>query len=110
MENAEVEKSRLFVTVEMLEYIPHSAVIKAIIKKSTGHISVVAMDSGEILEKISPFDNFIQITEGKAEIVIDDVSNLLESGESIIIPAYSRHKINANSRCKMTSTVIKSGY
>ena len=69
------------------------------------------MDSGEALaEKTLPFDTFIQVIDGKAEIVIEDQSNLLSTGESIIIPAHSRHTIKANVRFKIISTVIKSGY
>jgi quercetin dioxygenase-like cupin family protein len=111
MENSEFEKSKAFIIVEIIEYIPNSVVIKTIIKKTTGNVSAVSFDSGEILtEKISPFDTFIQIIDGKAEIVIDKISYLLETGESIIIPAHSRNIIKANVRFKMLSTIIKSGY
>jgi quercetin dioxygenase-like cupin family protein len=86
-------------------------VIKTIIKKTTGNVSVVSFDSGENLtEKISPFDTFIQIIEGRAEITIDDKSQTLETGAAIIIPAHSKNSIKANERFKMISTVIKSGY
>jgi quercetin dioxygenase-like cupin family protein len=111
MENSEFEKSKAFIIVEKIEYIPISVENKTIIKKTTGNVSAVSFDSGEILtEKISPFDTFIQIIDGKAEIVIDKISYLLETGESIIIPAHSRNIIKANVRFKMLSTIIKSGY
>lgn len=107
----EFEKSKALIVVEIIEYVPDSVVIKTIIKKSTGNITAVSIDSGEKLEqKTSPFDTFIQIIDGKAEIIIDDKSNLLETGQSIIIPAHCKHSIKANSRFKMISTVIKSGY
>jgi quercetin dioxygenase-like cupin family protein len=107
----EVEKSKALIIVEIIEYVPDSVVIKTIIKKSTGNISAVSFDTGEKLEeKTSPFDTFIQIIDGKAEIVIDDKSNLLETGQSIIIPAHSRNSYKANDRFKMISTVIKSAY
>ena len=111
MEVSEVEKSKVFIIVEIVEYIPNSVLIKTIIKKTTGNVSVVSFDSGETLtEKISPFDTFIQVIDGEAEIVIDGNSNLLETGESIIIPAHTRNTIKANVRFKMISTIIKSGY
>jgi quercetin dioxygenase-like cupin family protein len=111
MDNTEVEKSKMFIVIELIEYIPNSVVIKTIIKKTTGNVSAVSIDSGEALtEKTSPFDTFIQVIDGKAEIVINDQSNLLNTGESIIIPAHSRHTIKANERFKMISTIIKSGY
>ncbi|MHB1921317.1 MAG: cupin domain-containing protein [Chitinophagaceae bacterium] len=109
--NSELEKSKAFIIVEIIEYVPNSVVIKTIIRKTTGNVSVVSIDSGEaLLEKISPFDTFVQIIDGKAEIVIDDQSNLLETGQSIIIPAHSRNTFHANVRFKMISTIIKSGY
>lgn len=107
----EFEKSKALIVVEIIEYVPDSVVIKTIIKKSTGNISAVSIDSGEKLEeKTSPFDTFIQIIDGKAEIIIDGNSALLNTGESIIIPAHSPNSIKANDRFKMISTVIKSGY
>ncbi|HAC15406.1 MAG TPA: cupin [Bacteroidetes bacterium] len=107
----EFEKSKALIIVEIIEYVPDSVVIKTIIKKTTGNISAVSFDTGEKLEeKTSPFDTFIQIIDGKAEIVIEDKSNLLKTGQSIIIPAHSRNSIKANNRFKMISTVIKSGY
>jgi quercetin dioxygenase-like cupin family protein len=111
LEHTEFKKSKGFIIVEIMEYIPNSVVIKTIIRKTTGNVSAVSFDSGEALtEKTSPFDTFIQIIDGRAEIVIEDKSNLLETGESIIIPAHTRNTIKANVRFKMISTIIKSGY
>src|SRR5580693_487207 len=107
----DLEKSKSHIIVEIIEYMANSVVIKTIFRKSTGNISIMAFDSGEgLTEKTSPFDTFVQIVEGKAEVVIDKVSNLLESGMGIIIPAHSPNFIKANGRFKMISTVIKSGY
>ena len=79
--------------------------------RPSANVTAVSFDSGENLtEKISPFDTFIQIIEGRAEILIDDNSQTLETGQSIIIPAHSRNTIKANERFKMISTIIKSGY
>jgi quercetin dioxygenase-like cupin family protein len=111
MNKLEYDKSKVFIIVEIIEYVPNSVVIKTIIKKTTGNVSAVSFDSGEVLtEKISPFDTFIQVIDGRAEIVINDNSNILETGSSIIIPAHARNTIAATERFKMISTVIKSGY
>ena len=110
-DNGDLEKSMSHIIVEIIEYMANSVVIKTIIKKSTGNISVMSFDSGEgLTEKTSPFDTFAQIIEGKAEIVIDKVSNILESGQGIIIPAHSPNFIKPNGRFKMILTIIKSGY
>ena len=107
----EIEKSKIHILIEIIEYVPNSVVSKTIIRKTTGNISVVAIDTGEALPgTISPFDTFIQIIEGTAEVVIDDQPNILQMGEGIIIPAHTSNIVKANGRFKMISTVIKSGY
>lgn len=110
-DDTELEKSKAHIIVEIIEYVTNSVVIKTIIKKSTGNISIMSFDSGEgLMEKTSPFDTFVQIIEGKAEIVIDNVSNFLHAGQGIIIPAHSPNFTKPNGRFKMISTIIKSGY
>ncbi len=111
VEIPELGKGKTFIIVEIIEYIPNSVVIKTIIKKTTGNVTVTSVDTGETLnERTSPFDTFVQVIDGKAEVVINEESNLLETGQSIIIPAHSRNIIKANERFKIISTVIKSGY
>ena len=111
MDIFEIKKSPVQNTNSIVDYASNSVVIKSIINKPTGSIYAVALDSGEVLNgKIIPFDTFIQVIDGKAEIVIDDDSNLLKAGQSIIIPANCRNSTKANVRFKMLSTVIKSGY
>ena len=111
MEAGEIEKSKVLITVEIIEYVPNSVVIKTILKKSTGSISVMSFDSGEgLTEKTTPFDTFVQIIEGKAEIVISKISHLLQTGQSIVIPAHASNLVKPNGRFKMILTVIKSGY
>jgi quercetin dioxygenase-like cupin family protein len=110
-DSTELEKSISHIIVEIIEYVSNSVVSKTIIKKSTGNISVMSFDSGEgLTEKTSPFDTFAQIIEGKADIVIDNVSHVLETGMGIIIPAHETNFIRPNGRFKMILTIIKSGY
>ncbi len=111
LDDTELEKAVSHIIVEIIEYIPNSVVIKTIIKKSTGNVSVMSFDSGEgLAEKTSPFDAFVQIIEGNAELVIDGVPNLLHTGQGIIIPAHLSSFIKPNGRFKMIQTIIKSGY
>jgi quercetin dioxygenase-like cupin family protein len=111
LDNIEVEKAKALIIVEIIEYVPNSVVIKTIIKKTTGNVSAISFDTGEALtEKIIPFDTFVQIIDGKAEIVINGISTILNTGQSIIIPAHTSNIVKANERFKMISTIIKSGY
>ncbi len=111
MDKTELEKSKVHITVEIIEYVRNSVVIKTILKKSSGNVSVMSFDSGEgLTEKTTPFDTFLQIIEGEAEIVIRGESNCLHTGQSIVIPAHAPNFVKPNGKFKMIQTVIKSGY
>ena len=111
METKEQEKGSSFIIEQLIGYVPNSVVIKTVLKKATGNVTLLSFSSGEVRsEKVSPFDTLIQVIDGKADIVINDQSYQLSTGQSIIIPAHSRNSIKANIRFKMISTVIKSGY
>ena len=108
---SEIEKSKVHIIVEIIEYMPNAVVSKTIIKKTTGNVTVTSFDTGEELaEKTSPFDIYVQIIDGVAEVVIDEKNYLLRTGDGIVIPAHTSHCFNANEQFKMISTVIKSGY
>lgn len=111
IENSELEKGKIHIIVEIIEYMANAVVSKTIIKKTTGNVTVTSFDAGEELdEKITPFDTYIQIIDGVAELTINDEKFKLKLGEGIIIPAHSKYHFNANVQFKMISTVIKSGY
>jgi quercetin dioxygenase-like cupin family protein len=108
---SELEKSKVHIIVEIIEYVPNAIVSKTIIKKTTGNITVSSFAVGEELaEKTSPFDNYIQIIDGSAEVIINEKKYKLKLGEGIIIPAHAPHCFNANEQFKMICTIIKSGY
>lgn len=108
---SEIEKEKIHIIVEIIEYIPNAVLSRTIIKKTTGNVTVSSFAAGEELaEKTAPFDNFIQIVDGAAEITIEEKKFKLTLGQGIIIPAHAKHCFNASEQFKMISTVIKSGY
>ncbi len=110
-ENSELQKGMPHIIVEIIEYVNNAVVSRTILKKSTGNVTAMSFDTGEELgDKISPFDNFIQIIDGVAELVIDQQTHQLKPGNGIIIPAHAQHCFNAREKFKIISTVIKSGY
>jgi len=105
----EFEKGKLFSYNQSITYAENAVVSKHILKKETGNISLFAFDKGEGLsEHTAPFDAVVFIVDGKADIKIDGVSNILEAGESIIMPANVPHALNAVDQFKMVLTMIKS--
>ena len=110
-EFVEIEKGKIHIVVELIEYIPNAVVSKTIIKKVTGNVTASSFDAGEELdEKRSSFDTYIQIIDGVAELTIDKKQFKLKLGDGMVIPAHSSHQFSANQQFKMISTVIKSGY
>ena len=109
--SAPPEKGNPFIVVEIIQYVPNSVLSKTIIKKTSGNITVMSFDTGEELtERTSPFDSFVQVIDGCAEILINNKPNLVKLGEGIIIPAHALSFIRATERFKIILTVIKSGY
>ncbi len=107
----EIVKSKALIVVEIIEYVPNAVVSKTIIKKITGNVTASSVDAGEELsEKTLPFDTFIQIIDGAAEVSINDKIYKLGLGEGIVIPAHARQCFYAKEQFKMISTLIKSGY
>ena len=110
-DGGEIEKGKAHIIVELVEYEHNEVVSKSILKKITGSINAMAFESGEGLnEKVSPFDNYIQIIDGSALMVVNGVSTRLEIGQGMLIPAHAKSHIEPNGRFKLLLTVIKSGY
>jgi quercetin dioxygenase-like cupin family protein len=94
---------------DLIDYQDGSVVSREIIKKDTGTVTIFAFDKGEGLsEHTAPFDAMVQIIDGKAEITISGIKNLLEKGEMIIMPANEPHALKALERYKMVLTMIRS--
>lgn len=107
----ELEKNKEHIMVEIVEYVPNAVMSRTIIKKSTGNVTAMSFSEGEELsEKIIPFDNYIQVIDGEADLVIDKKKYNLKAGTGIVIPAHSLQFFYANQQFKIISTIIKSGY
>ncbi len=105
----EFEKGMKFSFDKSISYADKAVVSKHILKKQTGNISLFAFDKGEGLsEHTTPFDAMVLVVDGKAEIIIDGSAHLLESGDSIIMPADIPHALKAVEKFKMVLTMIKS--
>ncbi len=109
--NTELEKGKAHIIIEIIEYVPHAVVSRTIIKKTSGNITATSMSTGEELgEKTTPFDTYVQIIDGIAQLEIDNKTILLKLGEGLIIPAHAKHSFTAKEKFKMITTTIKSGY
>jgi quercetin dioxygenase-like cupin family protein len=109
MSSNEFEKSKVFSFNESIEYSDGGIVSKTVLKKQTGNISLFSFAKGEALsEHTAPFDAVIQVVDGKGEIVIGGTSYIVNTGETIIMPANISHAVKAIENFKMVLTMIRS--
>ena len=104
----EFEKGQQFSYNTSIAYAEKAVVSKHILKKEAGNITLFAFDKGEGLsEHTTPFDALVFVVDGKVDIKIDGDSNILETGESIIMPASVPHALIAVEKFKMVLTMLK---
>jgi quercetin dioxygenase-like cupin family protein len=109
MENLQPIKSQAISLKKDIDYAEKSVVSKQVIKAPTGNITLFAFDKGEGLsEHSAPFDAFVQILDGKAEIIIGGVPNIVKEGEFIVMPANIPHALKAVEKFKMMLVMIRS--
>ncbi|NQV53071.1 MAG: cupin domain-containing protein [Flavobacteriales bacterium] len=108
MATNEFEKATTFSYADSIAYSDGAVVSKNVLKKEAGNISLFAFDKGEGLsEHTTPFDAVVCVVDGQAEIIIDGVSSMVSSGQSIVMPAGIPHAVKAVERFKMVLTMIK---
>ena len=95
---------------DLIDYQDGSIVIRMIIDKKEGTVTVFAFDAGQGLsEHTAPFDALIQLIEGHGIVNIGGEDYKLAAGDSIIMPADIPHAVTANERFKMILTMIRAG-
>ena len=95
--------------VNLVSYQNESVVSKTLLKKDAGSVTLFAFDQKQALsEHTAPYDAFVYILDGEAEITISGKPFALRTGESIIMPANDPHALKAIKRFKMMLVMIKS--
>ncbi len=93
---------------ELLNYQPGAVVSRVLLKKSTGNITLFAFGKDEGLsEHTAPFDAFVHILDGEAEITISGNVMILKKGEAFTMPANEPHALKAVTEFKMLLVMIK---
>jgi quercetin dioxygenase-like cupin family protein len=95
--------------VSLANYQEGAVVSRTLVSRLTGTITLFAFDEGQGLsEHTAPFDAFVHILEGEAEIVVSGKPFLTKTGEAILLPANQPHALKALTRFKMLLTMIRS--
>ena len=85
-------KGKTFNLSEMIKYSIGRVISKQVLKNPSGNITLFSFDKGQGLsEHTIPFDAMMQILDGEAEIIRGGKSNIVKTGESIIMPANVTH-------------------
>ena len=94
--------------IDAIDYQKEAIVSKTLVNNNAGTITLFAFDKGQGLsEHTSPYDAFLHILEGTAEITISGKWFEADGGEIIVLPANHPHALNALSRFKMLLTMIR---
>lgn len=93
---------------EQIHYQEGSVVSKEIFKNPSGTVTLFAFDQGQGLsEHKTPYEAFVYIIDGEAEITLSGKLNEVKVGEIIQMPAGQPHALKAKKRFKMLLTMMK---
>ena len=93
----------------LTEYQEGAVVSSTIEDKKTGTITLYAFDKEQGLsEHTAPYDAFVYVVDGEAEVTIAGNSLPVRQGEFIIMPANYPHSLRAIQRFKMALVMIRS--
>jgi len=92
----------------LIEYSDNSVVSKTLIDTEVGTITLFSFDVGQGLsEHAAPYDAFVQIIDGEAEIIIGGNPLHVATGQMVIMPANVPHALKATQKFKMLLTMIR---
>lgn len=92
----------------LVAYQEGGVVSREILRNPSGTITVFAFDQGQGLsEHTSPYNAFVLVYEGEAEITIDGKKQIVGQGEVIIMPANRPHALHAVKRFRMLLVLVK---
>jgi len=93
---------------ELVQYQSGAVVSRTLIDKQIGTLTLFAFDAGQGLsEHTAPYDAFVQIVDGAADITIAGTAQRVVAGQMIIMPANIPHALRAVGRFKMLLVMIR---
>ena len=93
---------------DLIAYQEGAVVSKELIRQEKGTLTLFAFDKGQGLSQhTAPFDAFVYILDGEAQITISGKAHHLTAGQMIIMPANQPHALSALERFKMLLIMIK---
>ena len=95
--------------VQLADYADGAIVSRTLAENTSGTITLFAFDAGQNLsEHTAPFDAFVHILDGKAELIIGGKTVEASAGEIVLMPANVPHAVKAPVKFKMLLTILRS--
>jgi quercetin dioxygenase-like cupin family protein len=92
----------------LVEYQPGAVVSRTLVDKAVGTITLFAFAEGQGLsEHTAPYDAFVTVLDGEAEITIGGEPHRVAAGEMVIVPAHRPHFLRAVTQFKMLLVMIR---
>ena len=102
-------KSEILVLAELVNYQDAAVVSRQITKAEAGNVTLFAFDKDQGLsEHTVPYDAFVQVVDGEAEVTIKGEPQTVAAGQMIIMPANIPHEMKAVKPFKMLLVMIRS--
>jgi quercetin dioxygenase-like cupin family protein len=93
---------------DLVQYQPGAVVSRTLIDKKVGTLTLFAFGEGQGLsEHTAPYDAFVQILDGGADISIGTQVHRVNAGQMIIMPANVAHALRAVGPFKMLLVMIR---
>ncbi|MFH1808402.1 MAG: cupin domain-containing protein [Pseudomonadota bacterium] len=93
---------------DLASYAGGAIVSRTLAKAKGGSFTFFAFDQGqELSEHSAPFDAYVQVLDGEAELIIGGKSVRARVGELVRMPANIPHAVKANQRFKMLLVMIR---
>jgi quercetin dioxygenase-like cupin family protein len=93
---------------DLVSYNEGSVVSKTLIDKKIGTVTIFSFGAGQGLsEHTVPYDAFVQIVDGEAEVTINGEPHAVTAGQMIIMPANIPHELKAVKPFKMLLVMIR---
>lgn len=93
---------------DLVPYQEGSVVSKTLIDKKIGTVTLFSFDAGQGLsEHTAPYDAFVQVVDGEAEVTIEGEKHAVVAGQMIIMPANKPHALKGVKPFKMLLVMIR---
>ena len=107
-EKAGIPEAKAVPVGGLIDYAEGSVVSRTIADPESGTLTLFAFDAGEGLsEHSAPFDAYVQVLDGVAELTIGGKAVRVAAGEMALMPANVPHAVDAPERFKMLLVMLR---